>query len=269
LRLAVAEKIRHVRRKSLVGQAVVTLIGLQLLFLSTFVCLPVPIATGNNISNYLHNQAIFVVAELPAVIRVQLFERYPDLTQPERDVRFSLYVPQCPAAVFTGYILGWQLGLIASSLYLILGLAGSWAGLYLFAAGGGPGYYAQSGFGYLVGMVVASWVAGRLTSGPRTSVRQALAIVAGVASVHALGLTYLMLTYAAQGMLATAKSQPDWHAWIFEQARNLSWYALPYDALFSTLLVALGFPSRWLVLTLVAPDIAVKAKVQPRLEDIG
>ena len=269
MRLAVAEKIRHVRRKSLIGQIVVTLIGAQLLFVSTFICLPVPIAAGNNLSDYLHNEAISVVAHLPAVIRVQLLDRYADLAQPERDVRFSLYVPQCPAAVFAGYILGCQLGLIASSLYLILGLAGSWAGLYLFAAGGGPGYYAQSGFGYLVGMVVASWVVGRLTAGPRTSLRQALAILGGVASVHALGLTYLILAYAAQRMLEMAKPQPDWYAWIFEQARNLSWYALPYDLLFSTLLVALGFPFRWLVNTLVAPDIAPKAKTPPRLEEIG
>ena len=92
MRLAVAEKIRHVRRKSLVGQIVVTLMGVQLLFVSSFVCLQVPIATGNNLNNYLHNQAIFLVAQLPAVVRVQLADRYPDLTQPESDVRF-MYAP--------------------------------------------------------------------------------------------------------------------------------------------------------------------------------
>ncbi len=268
MRLAVAERIRHVRRKSLIGQIVVTLIGAQLLFVSSFISLQLPIATGTNLTNYLHNQTIAVVSRLPAVTAAELIARYPDLAEPEREVRFNLYVPQCPAAVFAGYILGWQLGLIASSLFLVVGLVGSWMGLYLFAAGGGPGYYSQPGFGYLVGMVVASWIAGKLTSGKRTSLRQALAIAAGVASVHLLGLTYLIVTYAAQGMLETARPQPDWHAWIFEQARNLSWYALPYDALFSTLLVALGFPFRWLVNTLTAPDIALKAKCQPRLEDI-
>lgn len=268
MRLAVAERIRHVRRKSLIGQIVVTLIGTQLLFVSSFISLPLPTATANNLSNYFHNQCIAVVSQLPAMARVQLLTRYPDLAEGERDVRFSLYVPQCPAAVFTGYILGWQLGLIASSLFLVAGLAASWMGIFLFASGGGPGYCAQPGFGYLLGMVLACWVAGKLTSGDRTSLRQVLAIAGGVASVHLLGLTYLIVAYAAQGVLETARPQPDWHAWIFEQARNLSWYALPYDAFFSTLLVALGFPFRWLVNTLTAPDIALKAKSQPRLEDI-
>jgi biotin transporter BioY len=268
LLLALPTKIRKFRRKSLVGQIVVTLLGLELLFMSSFISLPLPTATRSNLINYLHNREIVVLSHLPDSWREELIDKYPNLAEPKKDVGYSLYSPQCPVAVFAGYMLGPLLGLIAASMYFVLGMVGPFFGLYLFASGGGPFYYGQPGCGYLLGMVAASWVAGRVTAPDRTSVRQLLAIVAGLAAVHVTGLTYLTVLSALRGALPVAGTEPDWHDWIVEQVRNLSVYPLPYDALFSLLLVGLGFPFRWLANTLTAPDIALKAKPQPRLEDI-
>jgi hypothetical protein len=49
----------------------------------------------------------------------------------------------------------------------------------------------------------------------------------------------------------------------------LSWYTLPYDFICSLILIGLGFPFRWLVNVLVAPDIAVSNKglSEPVLRD--
>lgn len=266
--LALSAKLRKFRRKSLVGQTVVTLLGLELLFMSSFISLPLPTATRSNLGNYFHNRAIVVLSHLPDPWREELTDRYPNLAEPRKNVSYSLYCPQCPVAIFAGYMLGPLLGLIAACMFFALGMVGPLVGLYLFAGGGGLGYYGQPGCGYLIGMVAASWVAGRLTAPDRTSIRQLLAIVAGLAAVHVIGLTYLTALSALRGVLPVAGTEPDWHDWIVEQVRNLSMYPLPYDALFSLILVGLGFPFRWLVNTLIAPDIALKAKAQPRLEDI-
>lgn len=117
-------------------------------------------------------------------------------------------------------------------------------------------YYLQPGFGYLLGMVVASACVGYISQGKRTSNKQLLSLFAGILCIHGIGLLYMLGICLSSTVYNASGTQLYWSAWLFEEARNLSWYALPYDFLFSLAAIGIGFPARWLVMTLIAPDIA-------------
>jgi len=55
-----------------------------------------------------------------------------------------------------GLVLGSKKGAIAVATYVVMGLLG----LPVFVSGGGPGYVLQPTFGYLLGFIVGTWVAG-------------------------------------------------------------------------------------------------------------
>ena len=67
-------------------------------------------------------------------------------------------VPVCPFTLqllFTtlaGLLLGARLGLVAVTVYLVLGLMG----VPIFTEGGGPGYVLQPTFGYLIGFALGA-----------------------------------------------------------------------------------------------------------------
>lgn len=265
--LKLADQVVQLKRKSFIGQAVVLLLGLELLFFSAFVSFSLPTATGSNLSNWVHDQVIVLVPLLPNRYQEKLFEKWPDLTEPPREVRYSLYCPQVPAALLAGYVLGPLLGAAAAFAYLLLGLIGPWLGVFAFAAGGGVGYYTQPGFGYLLGLIAAAWCVGYISYGRRSSLSQLLAAAAGLLTVHICGLVYLIGSCFLSNFSDSVHLVPSWQQWLLEEVRNLSWYQLPYDALFTIMLIALGFPARWLSKVLTAPDIAVRPKGQPRLEE--
>lgn len=266
--LAIAEKRDKPRRKSVVGQIVLVIVGSQLLFFGSFIALRVPVATGKNIEAFFHNQELAAASMLPPVWQQRAIERIPALTEPARPVRYDLYVPVIPLSIFAGYTLGATLGMMAAALYLLVGFTAPLTGIFPLAAGGGLDYFQQPGFGYLVGMVAAAWCAGRLTSRRRTSFRQALAVLGGLAAAHVIGLAYLLGCCLVSMSLGGTPRFPQWRPWVLEEARNLSWYPLPYDLLFSMLAVGIGFPFRWLVKTLTAPDIAARGQSQQRIEDL-
>ena len=63
---------------------------------------------------------------------------------------------------------------LSQLVYVALGLLG----LPIFAVGGGPGYLLQPSFGFLLGLIPAAWVAGRLSRG-ETALGTGLACLAG------------------------------------------------------------------------------------------
>ncbi|HEY9679268.1 MAG TPA: biotin transporter BioY [Drouetiella sp.] len=253
-------RLPRTRRKSVVGQGVLVLLGLQVFFFSSFFALDLPTATGQNLDRWAHIQAKQTIDAIPEKWMVQItkYVNIPDIPQPTKAVRWSLYSPQAPVAVFLGYILGWPIATVAAGLFIIVGLIGPYFGLNPFASGGGLDYYSQPGFGYLLGILAATFVVAKITGNKRTSIRQVGAIVAGLVTVHAIGLGYLMGAALVCSMLEGVR--PDWLPWVFEQARNLSWVSLPYDAVFALALVGLGFPFRYLVEMLTAPDIGLKTE---------
>lgn len=91
------------------------------------------------------------------------------------------------AAIGLGGVLGPVAGTGAVLLYLAFGAAG----LPVFAAGGGPAYLLGPTGGYLLAFPLAAWLAGRLAG---TGVaRHALAALAGLAVIHAGGVSWLAL----------------------------------------------------------------------------
>ncbi len=268
MRLALAEKFDELKRKSVVGQVVVVLLGVQLLFFSSFTALPLPTATEKNLAAFIHNQELAVTYMLPASLQEKAIERFPVLLRPVNDVRYSLYVPIIPTAIFLGYVLGDMLGLFAAGLYLIVGMTLPLLGIYPFASGGGLTYWSQPGFGYLCGVVVAAWMSGRATYKRRTSFRQFLALLSGLLAAHLLGLAYLMGSCLLSIFVDGTPRFPQWRPWVFEEVRNLTWYTQPYDVLFSIILIGLGFPFRWLVGTLTAPDMSPRPRSSQRIEDL-
>ncbi len=242
------------------------LLGVQMFFFSAFCALDLPTATGRNLASYGHAQLDAVVAAAPVAWQQRIFEKIPKLNCASLEhpqIRTSLYCPQAALCIFVGYILGPTLGAISAAMFVLLGLLGPFIGLHPLAEGGGLTYYAHPGFGYLLGMILATWVVGRITLNTRSSLSQLAALAAGLASVHVTGVVYLLgccLVY----YLADAKSALEWQPWVFELIRNLTWYQLPYDVLFGLGFIGIGFPFRWLARMLTSADIASKLKA-PRM----
>ena len=263
-----ARNVRMLKRRSLFRQAVVTVLGAELLFLSGFTAFDLPTATGRNLQAWGHNLAFIAAASLPLKYQQFALSRFPDLSVPPQPVRRSLYSPIVPTALFTGYILGPLLGVSAAALYVLAGLLGPLLGVYLFAAGGGLTYYHEPGMGYLLGLLPGCWCMGRLTGGQSKSLRQLLGVACSVSLIHIVGIGYLLAACIASNFSGTGVAGLPWRPWIFEELRNLSWYQLPYDLLFSLLLVGIAFPFRRLVSALIAPDASTRISLHTQLEEL-
>ena len=87
---------------------------------------------------------------------------------------------QCFFTAMAGLLLGARLGALSQALYVGLGLVG----LPIFAAGGGFSYVFNPTFGFLLGLIPAAWVIGRLAEKNRTPLRLALACAAALHRAH-------------------------------------------------------------------------------------
>lgn len=273
LRLVEAtRRVQRIKRKSLAGQCVLVLIALQILFLGAFITVELPTATGHNLLNYGHLQAQRLIDYLPSKYQAQVYEAAPELAGSVKKIRYDSYSPEAPIAIFLGYCFGTPIAPLAAALFVLAGLVGPAFGVYLFASGGGFEYYAQPGFGYLLGMILVAFLVGKITEKARTSLRQVAGLAAGVVSLHLVGILYVLGCSLAFAFSEGGAGGPNWQPWVFEQLRNLSWYSLPYDAFFGFVLIGLGFPIRYLVGVLTAPDIGLKSKAdvlaQQQIEEI-
>lgn len=254
------------------GQLVVSLLSLELLFFASFVSVNLPTPTIRNIQAQTQNMARNLVGQIGAlkpIIKENLEDRVPFLKEPQQEVRFSTYVPLLPLAVALAYALGSPLAVMVTTLYLLIGLQGPQEGLYLFASGGGIGYTKEAGFGYLLGIIGGAWFAAWMSpDDERKSWRQLLAAWGGVSIVHLIGLACVFGGSIAVLLFEGESAYLHFQPWLSEQMRNLSWYTLPYDLLFATMLIALLFPLRSLFSMLTRPDIAHKGKqtVEAQLE---
>lgn len=263
------EKVaRRAVRKSVVGRIVLVLLGLELLFLASFAAFELPVGTGKNLSAAGQQLAREVVTALPERVRSPVVDRFPGLISESGPVRYGVYTAQAPVAIFVGYVLGWPLATIAAVIFLLLGLAGPLLNVHPFAGGGGFSYYLEPGFGYLLGMVAATWAVGYLTRDKRTSLSQILGAAAGLVAVHLVGLAYLIGACLFFALVDGFGVMPSWHTWVFEEARNLSWYPLPYDAFLALVAIGMGFPFRWLARVLVAPDVHSKTQNNNKLKEL-
>lgn len=90
-------------------------------------------------------------------------------------------------AVMAGVLLGAKYGALSQALYVALGLFG----LPVFSSGGGFSYVLQPSFGFLLGLIAAAWVAGRLTRQAASVRRIAGASIAALAVLYCIGLPYM------------------------------------------------------------------------------
>ena len=87
-----------------------------------------------------------------------------------------------------GCLLGPVWGPVSQAVYVALGLIG----LPIFTQGGGLTYLLQPTCGFLIGLIPAAWVIGLLTARrPPHPIRTALACLAGLAVLYAVGLPYM------------------------------------------------------------------------------
>ena len=99
-----------------------------------------------------------------------------------------------------GLLLGRKWGALSQAVYVFLGLVG----LPIFTMGGGFGYVFQPTFGFLLGLIPAAWVVGAIAAqrfGDQR--RMALAALAGLAVLYAVGLPYMAVilnVYMGKGM---------------------------------------------------------------------
>ncbi len=168
--------------------------------------------------------------------------------------------------------MGRALAPISLVLFLALGFLGPHIGICPLAGGGGLDYYVQPSFGYLLGLVLSAAFVGWVTEDRRNSLSQIAALLGGLSCVHLTGLAYLLGSCLVLTVIQGVNNGPIWLPWVFEEARNLSWYPLPYDLLFSLIAIGLGFPFRYLVTLLTAPDLALKSRsdliVQQHMDEL-
>jgi biotin transporter BioY len=262
-----SQRLRQFDRKSIIGQLVLVVIGLELLIFTSFIAVPLPTATGANLRAQVDNVVSALILRLPYRMQQRIEKRYPSVVKQAQPVRFSAYVPEAPVAIFLGYVLGMPLGLAATGLFLLLGLVGPLFELYLFAEGGGLSYYMQPSAGYLVGLFAAAWVSSHFAAGERSTIRQLTMICLGLLYMHGIGLLYLAASVMTGGVMDGLNGYPAWAGWLSGEARNLSWYALPWDFVFSFILIGIAVPFRWLTDALTSPDIFERAKPAVRLEE--
>jgi len=250
--------VPRIRRRSIVGQLVLTLLGVQILFLASFTALDVPIATKRNLTNFMQRQLVYVINAVPLKYKSKVESFVPIVKKPLKDVRSTTYVPIAAVAIFLGYVLGPFIGPASCAIFIALGLLGPFVGIHAFAGGGGLAYYLEPGFGYLLALIGAAWISGKVTEGRRTSASQLFAVVSGLTVTHLTGLVYLLGSCLVSYLIDGSRASLAWQPWVFELARNMTWYPLPYDAIGALALVGLAFPFRWLASILVAPDLVPK-----------
>jgi biotin transport system substrate-specific component len=104
---------------------------------------------------------------------------------------YSLFITaQIGAVLLIGCLGGKYAGIFSQIGYLLLGLVG----FQIFRHGGGLNYWHQPSFGYLLGFTPAGWLCGHLAflRLPRLE-RLVLSCIAGLITIHAIGIVYLIL----------------------------------------------------------------------------
>ena len=116
---------------------------------------------------------------------------------------FSSITLQFLFTAMAGVLLGPGYGALSQGVYVALGLIG----LPIFTTGGGFGYVLQPTFGFLLGLIPTAAVIGALSRKSVSPWSTALACVAGLAVLYAVGVPYMALIlngYMGKGMSVSA-----------------------------------------------------------------
>ena len=112
---------------------------------------------------------------------------------------YSAITLQVFFTILAGVLLGPKYGALSQLVYVALGLLG----LPIFTSGGGFGYFLYPTCGFLLGLIPAAWVVGKLTEKSRSVKRIVPAALAGLAALYLVGMPYMALilnVYMGKGM---------------------------------------------------------------------
>lgn len=104
-------------------------------------------------------------------------------------------IPQIPAVIFVGAILGRRLGIASVLLYILIGLFV----LPVFALGGGLSYFAQHGFGYILAYIPAVWLLTKFLKNGLSFKNILLGSLLSVLLVHFVGVIYMSIMAMIHG----------------------------------------------------------------------
>ena len=131
------------------------------------------------------------VALFAALTAVGAFIRIP--------LGYSSITLQTVFTAMAGCVLGPWYGALSQLVYVALGLVG----LPIFTQGGGIGYLVQPTCGFLIGLIPAAWVIGRI-AGRKPEPKQIVpACLLGYGVLYAIGVPYMALilnTFLGKGM---------------------------------------------------------------------
>ena len=128
----------------------------------------------------MHTRTLTRTALFTALTAAGAFIRIP--------LGYSSITLQFFFTAMAGCLLGPVWGPVSQAVYVALGLIG----LPIFTQGGGLTYLLQPTCGFLLGLIPAAWVIGLLTARrPPHPVRTALACLAGLTVLYAVGLPYM------------------------------------------------------------------------------
>lgn len=143
----------------------------------------------------MKTKMLILTALFAALTAVGAFIKIPFL--------YSAITLQFFFTALSGILLGAKYGALSQLVYVGLGLLG----LPIFTSGGGFGYFLYPTCGFLIGLIPAAWIVGKLTAGSRSLGRIVLASLAGLAVLYLVGLPYMALilnVYMGKGMSAWA-----------------------------------------------------------------
>lgn len=104
-------------------------------------------------------------------------------------------IPQVPAVIFIGALLGRRFAITSIIFYILLGLFL----LPVFALGGGITYFAQYGFGYILAYIPAVWLLGWAHKDGLNLKSAALGVLYSVLAIHLIGIGYMAIIAMLKG----------------------------------------------------------------------
>lgn len=104
-------------------------------------------------------------------------------------------IPQVPAVIFIGAVLGRKFAITSIIFYIVLGLFL----IPVFALGGGITYVAQYGFGYIFAYIPAVWLLGQALKDGLNLKSIALGVLYAVLTIHLIGIGYMAVIAGIKG----------------------------------------------------------------------
>lgn len=156
------------------------------------------------------------------------FDIFTNKNLTAEDFIYSFFIiPQIPMLMFVCSALGKRMAITSVVLYILAGITV----FPIFALGGGIRYVLEYGFGYIFAYLPAAVIVGNLLGKKYTYPDMIKATLAGVLSIHVLGILYMCIIAIAKhdgiGFIT---------GWIAAQ----SGLKIIYDLIFSFVLVIIG-----------------------------